>query len=109
VKYFRSLKLLATLAACTSEADQPTQHIYRYPEGTPAAKVYQPGGHIQGSGLVVDYRNHALSEPKETQRWLLEPDAFLLSPRMAPSYPWSRHVTRAWQTGKPLHRMSVQM
>ncbi|MBD9529638.1 RcnB family protein [Paracoccus sp. PAR01] len=27
---------------------------------------------------MVDYRNHTLSEPKETQRWLLEPNAFLL-------------------------------
>nr|WP_225612561.1 RcnB family protein [Paracoccus sp. PAR01] len=41
-------------------------------QGLSAGRAYQ------GSGLVVDYRNHTLSEPKETQRWLLEPNAFLL-------------------------------
>lgn len=75
MKIIPLLALMATLAAC-SEKDEPTGHIFRYPDGTEPAAV-EPAAR-SGRGLVVDYHNHALPKPEAGRRWELQPGAFLL-------------------------------
>jgi len=76
LKTLLPLILLVMVSACTS--DEPSERIYRYPDGSSVATTYQPGMRYPAGGLVVDYRNHALEKPKEGQRWVLETGAFLL-------------------------------
>ncbi|SMO93016.1 RcnB family protein [Paracoccus laeviglucosivorans] len=74
-----ALILLSGLAAC-SGPEQPVEHVFRYPAtAAVAATGYQPGIRYDGMAQIVDYRNHALNEPEEGQRWLLVSGAFLLT------------------------------
>lgn len=75
MKAIPTLAIVFALAACAG-ADEPTGHIYRYPEGT--APAVAPSGLRSGRGVVVDYHNHALTEPEDGQHWELQPGAFLL-------------------------------
>jgi hypothetical protein len=75
VKAIPILAMLAVLVAC-SEKDEPTAHIYRYPEGAEPLS----GGLVirSGQSVRVDHHNHALPEPEDSQHWELQPGAFLL-------------------------------